>query len=199
MIERDAYAASVENDKTKYESIFKSAVCMVRCYPSVMVVDQSQTVRVDPGSKIVQPFEVKPHDDLKLIIGGQYVRMFGPSMAALIATLQVKRPRLLRRIVGKDMEGNPAYSLGLFYEEDFREFFKNRNNPEGWRPKPPPPYKPPLEIIETISDALAKAKKETEFHTALAGKFTDNDWRSGCSTWDKYLSFIWESAVTSSE
>jgi hypothetical protein len=115
-----------------------------------------------------------------------------PSADALIATLQAKRPRLLCRIVGKNADGNPVYSHGLFYEEELREFFKNRNDPEGWRPKPPPPYKPPSEIIATISAALAKAKTETEFRAALAGKFNDNDWHDGFATWDKFLSSIWE-------
>ena len=115
-----------------------------------------------------------------------------PSADALIATLQAKRPRLLYRIVGKDAEGNPISSHGLFTEQELREFFKNRNNPEGWRPKPPPPYKPPSEIIATISAALAKAKTETEFRAALAGKFNDNDWHGGFATWDKYFTFIWE-------
>ncbi len=115
-----------------------------------------------------------------------------PSEDALIATLQAKRPRLLRRILGNNSEGNPIYSKGLFYEKDLREFFKNRNNPEGWRPIPPPPYKPPSEIIETISAALEKAETETEFRAALDGKFTDTDWRGGAATWDKYFTFIWE-------
>ena len=115
-----------------------------------------------------------------------------PSADALIATLQAKRPRLLDRIVGKDAEGNPISSQGLFTEQELREFFKNRNNPEGWRPKPPPPYKPPSEIIATISSALAKAKTETEFRAALAGKFIDADWHGGFATWDKYFTFIWE-------
>ncbi len=115
-----------------------------------------------------------------------------PSADALIATLQAKRPRLLRRIVGKDAEGNPLFSNGLFYEQDLRVFFENRDNPEGWRPKPPPPYKPPSEIIATISAALAEAETETAFRAALAGKFTDNDWRGGAATWDQYFAFIWE-------
>ena len=115
-----------------------------------------------------------------------------PSADALIATLQAKRPRLLDRIVGKDAEGNPISSQGLFTEQELREFFKNRNNPEGWRPKPPPPYKPPSEIIATISAALAKAKTETEFRATLAGKFNDNDWHDGFASWDKFLASIWE-------
>jgi len=115
-----------------------------------------------------------------------------PSADALIATLQAKRPRLLRHIVGKDAEGNPLFSNGLFYEQELRAFFENRNNLEGWRPKPPPPYNPPSEIIATISAALAEAETETAFRAALAGKFTDNDWRGGAATWDQYFAFIWE-------
>ncbi len=117
------------------------------------------------------------------------------SADGLLATLQVKRPRLFRRILGEDSKGNFNYSNGLFGEYELREFFKNRNNPEGWRPKPlppSPPYKPPSEIIETISAALEKAETETEFRAALDGKFTDTDWRGGAATWDKYFTFIWE-------
>ncbi len=57
----------------------------------------------------------------------------------LLATLQVKRPRLFRRILGEDSKGNFNYSNGLFGEYELREFFKNRNSPEGWRPKPSSP------------------------------------------------------------
>jgi hypothetical protein len=110
--------------------------------------------------------------------------------ADFIRIIKKDHPGVPRKIIKKIKHLAPttAEVSGWFADEELRAFYNDRDNPDGWKPKPPPsepPYRRGLELHQAIEAALAQSKTFDELFKEL--RADPLNWKMS----DGHIRIIW--------